>query len=279
VKKVDLTQQRFGRLTILFKNGKNTAGRILWECKCECGNVLTCNTTELLSGRKTRCGHDCILDIKNICGRRFHYLKVLEYDRKNKDGRRLWKCQCDCGKTQSVVEKNLLNGTAHSCGCYRLERLRKVKLQDISGQKFGRLTALNRVNKSNRSQWKCKCDCGKITYPSLSALKRGSVKSCGCYSRDTVSIRLSSNLIGQRFGRLVVQGKVGYKYSYLLWKCKCDCGKCVELSTNVLRMGNTQSCGCYANELSRMRVQQNDFKARIRMSNQVRAMEKQKNEI
>lgn len=58
-----------------------------------------------------------------------------------------------------------------------------------------------------------------------------------------------NNLIGQRFGRLVVIENSGTKrsksgHTYRMWKCKCDCGNCKELSTANLTSGNTRSCGC-----------------------------------
>lgn len=55
------------------------------------------------------------------------------------------------------------------------------------------------------------------------------------------------NLIGMRFGRLVVLKHVGKnKYRSSLWICKCDCGTITHpISSTSLRRGNTQSCGCY----------------------------------
>ena len=38
MRKLDLTNQKFGRLTALYENGKTQDGRILWHCVCECGN-------------------------------------------------------------------------------------------------------------------------------------------------------------------------------------------------------------------------------------------------
>jgi hypothetical protein len=52
---------------------------------------------------------------------------------------------------------------------------------DITGQRFGRLIALNRVSAS-RSSWECLCDCGNTKIILLYSLRSGSTKSCGCYS-------------------------------------------------------------------------------------------------
>ena len=38
--KKDLTGKRFGRLLVEYDTGKkNSYNRILWNCKCDCGNI------------------------------------------------------------------------------------------------------------------------------------------------------------------------------------------------------------------------------------------------
>lgn len=53
---------------------------------------------------------------------------------------------------------------------------------DLTGQRFGRLTVIcasrNKYNK--RKYWECECDCGNITFAYTHALIAGKVKSCGC---------------------------------------------------------------------------------------------------
>jgi hypothetical protein len=57
-----------------------------------------------------------------------------------------------------------------------------VKLKDITGQKFGRLTALypTEQRKSRYTVWSCRCTCGNEKLVSVNHLLQGSVKSCGC---------------------------------------------------------------------------------------------------
>ena len=61
------------------------------------------------------------------------------------------------------------------------------------------------------------------------------------------------NLTGQIFGRITVlkDSENRDKQGNILWKCKCDCGKTVEISSKNLRLGNTQSCGCLQREKAR----------------------------
>lgn len=59
------------------------------------------------------------------------------------------------------------------------------------------------------------------------------------------------DLRGQMFGRLVVIEEAGRsKHGFVLWRCVCDCGNEVIVSSNCLRTGQTQSCGCYQRERS-----------------------------
>ena len=57
-----------------------------------------------------------------------------------------------------------------------------MKRQDITGQKFGKLTVIKRLglNSSGHSIYLCQCECGNFTKVSRPNLKSGSVKSCGC---------------------------------------------------------------------------------------------------
>lgn len=59
------------------------------------------------------------------------------------------------------------------------------------------------------------------------------------------------DLTGQRFGRLVVQSRVGSapQSGNAEWLCFCDCGKSTTVNSRRLRGGITTSCGCYSTEL------------------------------
>lgn len=61
------------------------------------------------------------------------------------------------------------------------------------------------------------------------------------------------DLIGQRFGRLVVVSEAGTRrnktgHTYRTWNCLCDCGNYKAFTTGILRAGNAISCGCYKKE-------------------------------
>lgn len=57
---------------------------------------------------------------------------------------------------------------------------------DITGQRFGRLVAIKRVENSasGQTRWLCKCDCGNEVVVQRYALSSGNTKSCGCYRKE-----------------------------------------------------------------------------------------------
>lgn len=57
------------------------------------------------------------------------------------------------------------------------------------------------------------------------------------------------NLLGERFGRLVVTAPAPARVvpsgkRQTQWECECDCGRRSVVSTAHLRSGHTRSCGC-----------------------------------
>lgn len=62
-----------------------------------------------------------------------------------------------------------------------------MKLIDLTGKKFGRLTVLSRADVNyNRTKWNCLCECGTEKIILGCHLKTGKTISCGCSSRDRI---------------------------------------------------------------------------------------------
>jgi len=55
-KKRDLAGQRFGRLVVLYDTGERKNGKVVWHCRCDCGNELDVRSDYLISGHTTSCG-------------------------------------------------------------------------------------------------------------------------------------------------------------------------------------------------------------------------------
>ncbi len=132
------------------------------------------------------------------------------------------------------------------------------KIKDLTGQRFGKLIVIKDSGQRKNRQvvWECKCDCGKITYVVGQALRTGHTKSCGCLQAERASSANSKNLLGQRFGKLLVIKRFGSdKDRKALWECKCDCGKICTKSTNDLLNSHVKSCGC-SNSKGELQIRQ-----------------------
>lgn len=54
--KKDLTGRKFGMLTAIRVVGRNKHNILIWECKCDCGNISYPTSNSLLSGNTKSCG-------------------------------------------------------------------------------------------------------------------------------------------------------------------------------------------------------------------------------
>lgn len=68
----------------------------------------------------------------------------------------------------------------------------KTTVRDLTGQRFGKLTVVQREPRPNTSRafWLCHCDCGKHAVKMGKYLTCGDTKSCGC---DQAEMRARGN--------------------------------------------------------------------------------------
>jgi hypothetical protein len=60
--------------------------------------------------------------------------------------------------------------------------------EDVTGQRFGRLTALHFVERRKRATyWRFACDCGGVIDAWLPNAKMGRTRSCGCFRKETAT--------------------------------------------------------------------------------------------
>lgn len=122
-KKIDLLNQRFGRLVVIDEAPKK-GNRIRWKCLCDCGNEKIVDAADLKRGHTTSCG--CYKkervsesSLKDYTGQKFGYLEVLERDMAycGKGVPTHWFCKCHkCGNIKSIPSQSLKMGVI-SCGC------------------------------------------------------------------------------------------------------------------------------------------------------------------
>jgi len=63
---------------------------------------------------------------------------------------------------------------------------------DRTGQRYGRLIALDPVFRKDRWHWRCICDCGNETVVSAQYLGK-QTKSCGCFRKEVTGDRSRSH--------------------------------------------------------------------------------------
>lgn len=240
----NLTGRRFGSLTVLEYAGSEN-GRSYWSCRCDCGEEVRVRSDKLKSRPDVSCGCKNKRKTRDLAGRRFGSLLVLKKSGVTSN-HVLWECRCDCGAVVCKRTDTLTGGAWPSCGCMDPHRAR-----DLTGRRFGRLTALRKVDGSRGSAWECRCDCGNTALKAAKHLLDGTAKSCGCITAER-----REDLTGRRFGRLTVLGRAEKTSPRggALWECRCDCGKTTLVRRYELKSGGTVSCGCASREFGRTKL-------------------------
>lgn len=125
---------------------------------------------------------------KDLTGMEFNYLEVIGKDEeRSKKGRNsYWLCKCECGNITSVMRTNLTKNRVKSCGCKKIELLRRAAIKDLTGQQINEMTVLEclidekekRQTSRHTTYWKVRCSCGNVFVRSSISLKN--TVSCGC---------------------------------------------------------------------------------------------------
>lgn len=96
---------------------------VIWECKCDCGNIAYCDSSNLKRGHTTSCGckvNDYIDSMKiDIIGKKYGLLTVIKELERSQYKRRTYLCKCDCGHEIIVDGASVTTGHTFSCGCIK----------------------------------------------------------------------------------------------------------------------------------------------------------------
>lgn len=266
----DLSGKRFNKLLVIGrgedyydKRGQRT---IRYNCQCDCGKKTLVRASALRTGATKSCGctrRESNIDknLKDLSGMKFGRWTVLYRAESNTKSRgSKWHCRCECGTERDISGHSLIQGYSKSCGCYKLQSLRKNH-DDIIGQKFGRWLVLGHgedyVAKNGRHypRYLCVCECGNhgnITYRDLT---KGLSVSCGCYRKEQFdkyieSTELFEDLSGNVFGEWTVLFRDKDRFydgcggRTMMYRCRCSCGTEKSISRNDLKSGISVSCGC-----------------------------------
>lgn len=71
--------------------------------------------------------------VRNLIGKKFGKLKVIERDGSDKSGNAMWLCICECGSERVVRSYDLISGRTRGCGCVQKEYVTKHGCAKRSG--------------------------------------------------------------------------------------------------------------------------------------------------
>ena len=195
MKLIDLTNQRFGILTVLSR-AENQGKTVMWNCRCDCGKQTIVSGNNLRRGHTKSCG--CLKTLagqktglrnkQDLTNQQFGFLTVLKDSKERRNNHEvMWACKCICGKIVKVSTNDLKRGSTRSCGCKKQELNAQTRTKSMIGKKFGKLTviSLNDTKDSDLSyNYLCKCDCGNLKIANGVSLRSGEVASCGCLTKS-----------------------------------------------------------------------------------------------
>ena len=176
----DETGNIYGKLTVIERAENTKDGKTRWLCECECGKRIVAYGTNLRKGNTKSCG--CLRAqhlIKDLTGQKFGRLSVIKRSDKRSKRGVIWQCKCECGNIVEITSPDLTTGNTKSCGCLKADL--HSTMNDLTGQKFGKLLALDSpYTKNDQRVWRCVCDCGSETFVLAGNLRKGNSQSCGC---------------------------------------------------------------------------------------------------
>ena len=134
------------------------------------------------------------MKLMDLTGQRFGALTVLGKAERHitpNGSVTMWECKCDCGNIVNKSSSALKYYAIPSCGCKTKEARSNGQLNDLTGQKFGRLTVMYRCNEIGKpAKWHCKCDCGnECEVFGANLAKKTHSTSCGCYNSEATAKR------------------------------------------------------------------------------------------
>jgi hypothetical protein len=134
--KDNLVGNRYGKLLVVAK-AQSVNDRARWDCLCDCGKNKTVDGGCLKKGSTKSCG--CYakerasetaskLRFKDLTGKQFHRLTVIDRHGTSSYGQATWNCVCECGTKKVIASQGLLHGLTKSCGCLHKEIMVNVGL-------------------------------------------------------------------------------------------------------------------------------------------------------
>lgn len=144
-----------------------------------------------------------------------------------------------CGQHFQAKIKSVSSGRTSSCGC----KSNKLNiLGEINSLNYEIIGEINKPNSRN-AHWQCICHNCNTEFEITTVDFHREIHKCPVCATQSVG-RKPQNLIGKRFGKLIVLEYCGGRK----WKCQCDCGRISYHRTDTLLEGHVISCGCVSSK-------------------------------
>ena len=138
----DIKDERFGHLVAIEETPERFNGKVIWLCRCDCGNTIKITSHRLLHTEISNCFDEncpyrdttrkvlkeedfsgetrrCSSAMEDITGQVFGELTAVKMTG-IKSGKNLqWFCKCSCGREIKAFERDLLRGIKTDCGSTR----------------------------------------------------------------------------------------------------------------------------------------------------------------
>lgn len=139
---IDITGNRYGRLTVLSRASRKCGKNIMWDVVCDCGNTKQLVASVMKSGNTKSCG--CMREdhykkiTKDITGKVFNLLTAIEYTGRTENRQMIWLFTCTCGNTKEYPKNQVVQGNVKSCGC----------LNDTNRENFKKMATTHGMNRT-----------------------------------------------------------------------------------------------------------------------------------
>lgn len=201
-------------------------------CRCKCGNEAFVPARDLKNGNSTQCSA-CKKNPLNVkAGETYGSLTAIQ-----KMGDK-WLCRCICGEEYLVRQYKLVREPRKCDG----SSCRKTKIDWSSEIAIVKLTQAVATSVA----W-------------VEAMEKFGIKRGGGSQKkfqevvatlhlDTSHINQPIDLLGQKFGKLLVKERCEKNDDQRWWLCQCDCGEMVSRTTGQLNCGRGLQCTKCGNE-------------------------------
>lgn len=246
---------KIGRFTIIGKVRGSKPAK--YTCRCQCGTVVDVLTNSLTSGKSRSCG--CL-----------HIDTVTKHGGYNTGAYTSWQCMRDRCSNPNFRHYDRYGGRGISV-CKRWEKFANF-LIDMGPRPYGctieRIDSNGNYTKAN-CRWATKREQSNNTSRNRNYTYRGESHTLTEWCRalslhyDRIRSRLKlgwtflravttpitehgarAEMVGARFGKLVVLEYADTVDKRARWKCRCDCGRIYIGVGKFMRQGRVVSCGC-----------------------------------